>query len=243
MKKIITLFLACLVLSCSEDFEVNNELLNNLFNDVTVNGERTFTKFSEKLNQLEIFESIEVEEVVLNQFTFKINTLTEVYLNGVYVDLASKTYTIKRSNEMYLITDNSLDGFLGIVNSEVFYETKGGLSERLAISRNENIEVELERNFPIYSLLLREFTQENTQKGTSSNLNSLRTSVDWCRTAVGIGFHWNKSDADFFCEEDYNSILEEHPDWMSTGISTSCVTDEHFCFCNAYFYEECEEEL
>lgn len=241
LKLILILALVFLgTIACTEDEKLINISEDLTLFDQVIQEEKSYlNEFSDNLNGLNFIEGIKITASSSNQIKFSLSVSSKVLLNRKEVDLSEREYTIRRVKGQYLIKDNKLDLPVKI---DVFNEVKVKINNNDFSTfddlNGEEIYDDLERNFPLYAFLLHEFTTEGLVRRVSSERRGM-AAAGWCREAVGVGFHWNRSDADYFCKEDYDEILSDHPEWMSTGISTSCVTDAHYCVCTAYFYVEC----
>ena len=239
MKKVLISALIVLLgmTSCDEFSESNPtpQLKGTLFQKLNELETESINEFSPEFNSLGVVSQIKIESVDADGIFFRVYSNSKTYFNGTQVDLSTKEFQVSYIQGNYRIKDSDLDFDL-VFNSDFALNS--------VVKNNLSNMAEIEDLFPLYSFMINEFFNPNAREDLveSSIATFKNNTAELCRRAVGVGFHWNKSDADYFCEADKEKILSEHPGWTTTGVSTSCVTDEHFCACTAYFYEECKED-
>jgi hypothetical protein len=241
LKLCLLSIIALFTFSCTQEDTIienvnQNETLHsdNLFAKISNNSIDEVNQFSKTISDLEFIRSIQINNISndKSKIAFEIES-NLVFLNGVSTSLNNRNFEIEQIDQEYVLRDDKLNFGLSYNTIDKSYfvkinNNKTNLSELLG----KTIDFEIERNIGLYLFILDEFSKENLEYDSSKN---------WKRSGrkyegTGIGFHTNLSDAEAFCQEDHDQILEDNPGWYSNGISYSCAWDEHLCVCTSNFY-------
>lgn len=244
MKKshIIIYFLLIFIYSClddnsdviqesSENYVLTDKIgSENLFNEILKNNSKiTLFEFSSFLNNIG-FKEINITETNQSNrsLKFQVNT-NKIFVNNSEILLNNLEFTIIENKNSFLISDNENFSVKYFVDSKKFFLTDGNQTisfEDLTdhdIENSENI-----KKYPIYIGVLENFVRNVVRSENEDIFGKYE--------GTGIGFHRSRANAEYFCERDYQQILTEHSSWCSSGISISCVWDNHLCMCTAEFY-------
>jgi hypothetical protein len=148
---------------------------------------------------------------------------------------------LKNQNVAISSDADDLRVLLDLKNSSIVINTRGNEIKFDDLTEDHIQNIPNVVKLPIYVAMLHDFLGISKNKVGSRIItrgNSNGSTFDEVNTyeGSGVGFHKSRTNAEYFCNKDYQRILKEHPNWCSPGVSISCVWDNHLCVCSAEFY-------
>ena len=172
---------------------------------------------------------ISIATVDINTAQVNVQRNSEIFMNGMSTDFDDRDYAVTFKQNLLIVQPKGKDFFIqknlatnqySLYYNKKYYDIKDVMQSSVIANKDEI-------GLLMAAMLLNEFGDVPTKA-------MIYTAPK--RAGTGIGFHWNKSDAKYFCERDYNKILAENPNWYGTGVSYSCIWEETLCVCTANFY-------
>lgn len=210
---------------------------NNQFEKIIFDGLINVTEFSNAVHLVGI-ESFSNITSGSDSVKFQVQS-RPVFVNGEMVDFNDSYFIVKLENDNYIISNDEIDltvSYDVIANS--FYIQTPMTNKSYDILTDIDIDSDFNLlYYPVYVAILEDLVIENSLiNRTPAPTFSPRYQ------GTGIGFHKDRSSADYFCNRDKNKILSNNPTWCTPGVTVSCLWDNHLCVCTAEYYSgsECD---
>lgn len=253
LKAIVSIAACFLIYACAKQELANHEetdaLLKKTSNlySVTRKGESSSNvdSISKFLSDLHFTNYFNVKRVSASKISFKVNQeKNSFYINTKKIDINTPTYFIEVLKNHNVSISSDADDFsvdLDLRNSSLVIKAGGNSIKYDDLTEDHIQNIPNVIKLPIYVAMLHDFLDITKNKAASrivskDNTNNTNFEEINAYEGSGVGFHKSRTNAEYFCNKDYQRILKEHPNWCSPGVSVSCVWDNHLCVCSAEFY-------